>query len=806
MRFKLILTLTFTCLVLALKSQTIVKARLLDKTNGDAVPFANIKTSPREGTISDVNGYFKLNLPSGYSGNISISHVSYETIFLSISDLQNRSNIYLTPLTTDLGTVVVNAEENPADAVIRKAIAARNSNDPTRLRSYQYNSYNKFLFTIEGKDGFLDSIKRVTTAEQRRSLDAETQGKLEVDSIQDEHHLFLSESVTEKKFLKPNRHYEKVLTTKTSGFKVPFLTTLATSFQPFTFYEETITILNSDFVNPVSPGTFSRYYFDLVETSPNGTDSLYVIKFSPLKNRDNLLSGILYIESGNHAIERVIAKGSSPILETDFNIRQLYKKIDNAWFPAQLYTDFLLNETDELFSNKRLKVISDSYISNVQIAPSLKASDLKKVAIEYATTTEIESETLLTEFRNEVLTRKETRTYEVLDSIMSQPKLTWINKALEAFATSYYPIGWVDLELKRILAFNDYEGFRLGIGLRTNEKVSKSISLGGYWAYGLRDKNLKFGGDLTYIFNQPESFIKLAYIKDFFEQGQERSPYKRVFFRNYVSSRFNSYEGVKATISKMISRPLVFNTYISNQTVTARYPYAFDSPSDFDLQSQFDFTETGAQLTYHPAKYARLGNRFIKSSSQYPFIKISYAKGWSDFWDGGFDYQRLDFNLENEFKYRAGGRLKFQINAGYVEGDVPYPLLFTGHGTSTSDFFAFGYFQTMRPYEFTSDQYVNIFIGHTFGSYLWKNTISSPVIELHQNIGIGNLSSAERHREIDVNIPSQPYLESGIKLNRIINLDLNDAKYNINIGVFYRYGVHALDTFGDNIFFTLDIN
>ena len=43
---------------------------------------------------------------------------------------------------------------------------------------------------------------------------------------------------------------------------------------------------------------------------------------------------------------------------------------------------------------------------------------------------------------------------------------------------------------------NGYEGVRLGGGLRTNAKLSRFFSVGGYGAYGFKDRMAKYGGDL----------------------------------------------------------------------------------------------------------------------------------------------------------------------------------------------------------------------------------------------------------------------------------------------------------------------
>src|SRR5690606_36567181 len=49
-------------------------------------------------------------------------------------------------------------------------------------------------------------------------------------------------------------------------------------------------------------------------------------------------------------------------------------------------------------------------------------------------------------------------------------------------------------DITRLINFRDYEGFRLGLGLETSDKLSERFRVGGYFAYGFKDKMLKYGG------------------------------------------------------------------------------------------------------------------------------------------------------------------------------------------------------------------------------------------------------------------------------------------------------------------------
>ena len=60
------------------------------------------------------------------------------------------------------------------------------------------------------------------------------------------------------------------------------------------------------------------------------------------------------------------------------------------------------------------------------------------------------------------------------------------------FHTGYYPIAFFDVNLRYLIKYNNYEGFRLGFGGVTNERLFEKYKLGGYYARGFKDKKSKY--------------------------------------------------------------------------------------------------------------------------------------------------------------------------------------------------------------------------------------------------------------------------------------------------------------------------
>jgi hypothetical protein len=154
------------------------------------------------------------------------------------------------------------------------------------------------------------------------------------------------------------------------------------------------------------------------------------------------------------------------------------------------------------------------------------------------------------------------------------------------------------------------------------------------------------------------------------------------------------------------------------------------------------------------------------------------------------------------------GESNIRIGAGWVDRPLPYGLLFTGDGSVRRQWGIFipNYFQTMRNYEFLSDQYANVFLSHNFGAFFsigrWR-----PHFILHQNMGWGRLSQPENHHKYSgFRTKDNGFLESGLHIDRLFRINLALIHVNFGVGAFFRYGANAFDRTRDNFHFKFSMN
>jgi hypothetical protein len=152
------------------------------------------------------------------------------------------------------------------------------------------------------------------------------------------------------------------------------------------------------------------------------------------------------------------------------------------------------------------------------------------------------------------------------------------------------------------------------------------------------------------------------------------------------------------------------------------------------------------------------------------------------------------------------GQSDFRFAGGYINKSLPYSLLFTGEGSKSNyPFLINNTFQTMKPYEFLSDRYVNIFFSHNFGSLLFERPKFKPKFIIIQNTGWGTLRNASDH-SIDFKEKNKVFLESGLLINNIIRFKIFNV-YHVGFGggSFYRYGYYSNDKVFDNMALKLSI-
>lgn len=127
-----------------------VQGRILDKKNGEPIPFAHVYLhSAGAGTASNFNGYFRL-VVTDKPDTLRVTCIGYEPFVLAINQGSNvPSVIRLAPSTIILDEVVVNGSGPDAGEIMRKAIKRYTIN--FGLDDYNLKTFMRTTMKCEGK-------------------------------------------------------------------------------------------------------------------------------------------------------------------------------------------------------------------------------------------------------------------------------------------------------------------------------------------------------------------------------------------------------------------------------------------------------------------------------------------------------------------------------------------------------------------------------------------------------------------------------------------------------------------------------
>ncbi len=795
--------------------------------NGTKNPLAFASVVIKEtklGVTTDIDGKFSFaKVPETFT--LKISNIGYKSKEIEIAETSKTIVIELEPENNNLETVVISNRENPAHRIIRLLISNKKKNNPEQLSSFKYNAYTISSVGF-GDDFFTDknpskpkkNQKPISPKEKRN----DSMALIFVNKIK-KNHVMVTESYIERTFRFPNRSLETVLATKVSGLKEAQFALTASSFQPFGFYKEYVEMGVDKYVSPIIHGSIALYNFRLKETIVNSSDTTFVISFEPRKNKNFTgLKGLLYINSDGYAIENVIAsQATEKGIAFRFKLQQQYKKVAGKWFPQQLNTT--VNQVSLDSAAVLVNWDSRSYITNVSIGEKYPLSLFSDVVQVYDKAASKITDTAWQQLRTDSLTTKEKETYKIYDSlpVKTLNKINRINKLVNIVTLNAIQWGKIDIPFKYLSNANNYEGFRLGVGMQTNQLLSKYFSLGAFAGYGFKDKAWKYGGNVFFtVKERTATDLTFSYEKNLAEPGtiDYFTKNNNVLFaqttRKILTARMDSVEQYKIDFTTKITPSLQANVWLQNEKRNpAQYDYLFKNLQTGNDTRSFTNTEMAIGFRYvRGESFTRIGRAKIQSKLPTTQVLVQVSKGLKDLWKGDFDYTKAAIEINHTFNSKWLGQTFVQLDAGKIWGNIPYAYLFNTKASSperNTSIYIPNTFQTVGLYEFAASQSASLFIQQDFGSLLFKpkNVLIRPMFLFVQGISFGKLDYASSHKNIGFKTANKGLFESGIMVKNIYRKNVNNIFYmGLGAGVFYRYGYYQLPKASDNVAFKLGLN
>jgi len=812
--FRIVLFLSFLILPSVLISQEIriVEGKVVDSQSGLPLAFVNIViNNGTSGISTDIDGRFTIRSRNAIN-TLNLTYVGYEKMTYRISqDPSGPLLIAMVKTKIELPEVTIYPTENPAHRIIDLVILNRDNNDPEKLKSFSYTSYDRTIFTVqldsvikEGEIISPDSLIQTDTIISDSSF-------LEMQEFFDKQDIAIMESVTERMFLSPDLNYQNVIANRISGFKDPIFVFLLSQLQSTSFYKEMFHLMDKHYVNPISKGSTRKYFFLIEDTTfTERMDTVFIISYQPKINTNfDGMEGVLYINSNGWAIQNVIAK---PAEDEGIRVRiqHMYELIDGKhWFPVQLNSDLIFLNAVVSSGDVRANMvgIGKSYIKDIVINPELVKRQFDVLGIDVEPDSHEKSDEFWGGYRIDSLSERDQRTYHFMDSIGKEANLDKFSLGVETVLNGRIPVKFIDIDLDKIVKYNGSQGWYLGLGLHTNDRLSKRLKFGGYWGYGFRDQTAKYGGDIKYtISRRKELDVWAAYSFDLKESagvqflGEKSGILSGKHWRDLLINRMNLTEDLNLGLSTRVLRDFKVHLGFSSNSKQGTFDYKFGVSDNGVLVTtdEFDFTELKIGFRYAFREEFIVTKRSrISLGTRYPILHFQYTRGFNDLLRGDFEYNRYDLKVTHSFYVKYLGRSQVEIRGGLIDGILPYCNLYNGNG-SYREFtvYAPSSFSTMRMNEFLSDRYISLFYMHNFGKLLFKTPKFQPEFLIATNIAFGLLKNNDGyHYNVDYKTLEHGYFESGVLINNMLNLRI----YSIGIGGFYRYGGYSLGSVWENM-------
>ncbi|MCP3929181.1 MAG: carboxypeptidase-like regulatory domain-containing protein [Bacteroidetes bacterium] len=284
-----------------------IKGHIKDE-KGNPLAFATIYNAQTgSGTVTNKDGYYEIRLtPGRYS--LIFQFLGYETQAHEVAVRSEflTKNISMQPQSIELKTVeITDGMEDPAYAIMRKAIAK------SSYHRQQIDEYSARVY-IKGAARILD-VPRLF----RKKLKKEG-----IDSTM----AFVSESVSEIIYQRPNTFKEKVISIRQQGDDN---NTSPNDFIFTSFYEKEI----AETVSPLSPAAFSYYRFKFEGSYFDRGYEVNKIRVIPRSRGENVFEGTIFIVEDAWSIYSLSLVTYK--LGFAFDIKQIYAPIqEKAWLPV----------------------------------------------------------------------------------------------------------------------------------------------------------------------------------------------------------------------------------------------------------------------------------------------------------------------------------------------------------------------------------------------------------------------------------------------------------------------------------------
>lgn len=381
---------------------------------------------------------------------------------------------------------------------------------------------------------------------------------------------------------------------------------------------------------------------------------------------------------------------------------------------------------------------------------------------------------------------------------------------LKNIGNGFLPIGFFDLDLRYLIKFNQYEGFRTGLGGITNERFSDRYRVNGYAVYGFKDERYKYsiGGGFR-VNKSSNTWVNLSYTDDLKETGSSNFLTDKRFFTFFEPrllniNLFHRHITKSIGIQHKISNHLLSETQFSTSKINPTYNYNF--VLDNESYNTFDLSTAKLSLQWSPfSRFELKDDQIAVTKDGFPKFTLQFTQGFKSVLGSDFNFSKLDFRTIQQFTHSNDSKTNITLVAGIAGGETPLTHLYHAYPNNITKetilqrFSVAGLnsFETMYFNEFFSDKFSTLQLKHFFRPFKISERFK-PQLVLISRYALGDMKSISRHQGVSFNTLNHLYSESGFEINKLL--------LGFGLSFAYRYGAYHLPKFEDNIAFKFTFN
>lgn len=723
---------------------------------GNPLPFVNIYIENTYiGTTTNEIGKYEINTTEKTNVKLIFQYLGYKTQkqILNISQFPYQFDVTLIEESYQLKDIVVTNTENPANEIIRQAIANKKKN-AAKTDKFEADFYSRGIF--RAKD-IPKKFLGVEIGDLEGNLDSTRSGII-----------YQSETVSKIKFQKPDDLKEEIIASKVAGDDSGFSynTALNTNYD---FYENYVNF-DINMVSPIANNAFNYYKFKLESTFYDDKNQLInKILVSPKRDKEPVFEGYIYIVEDSWAIYGIDLdiKGyrmQEPVLETMKIIQNFsYNENTKIWAKNVQSLDFSAGIFGMKFTGKFTHVFS-----NYVFKDAFEKKTFGKEIVTFAENANKKENTFWTATRPVPLTSEEETNYVRKDSIQTIRKSQVYLDSIDAkgnkfnvlkIITGYtykntfknWSFNYQGLTNLGSGGFNTVQGYNLDSGFsfrKWNDETGKYTSISSTFNYGFAEDRLRVNGQFYHRFNN----INNAYINfsggsaiSQFNQNEPISPLintiSTLFFKDNYMKLYNK-EFAEISYGREVTNGIFASgklLYENRRALFNNTDYTIikndDAYSSNDPLQPFNYTSVPFE-NHHVMKASvstriRFGQKYISrpngkiniQNSDYPTLGIYYEKAFSAS-NTNFQYDFIAATVDYNKTIGNKGDFGLRIKAG---------KFFNAETISFADYKHFNGNQThvnlmnnslnsfnLLPYysHSTNDAYIETHVEHNFKGYI----------------------------------------------------------------------------------------